>query len=329
MQQNINLADQVSAEVNERVSPQAGLAIISPSGYAPEATVQEGGLERGLALLQQQGFRVQQYYQHDQRYLRFGASDAVRLAQLHDAARNPDIDVVMALRGSYGLSRLLHLIDYDLLAESGKIFVGYSDFTALNLALLAKTGQASYTGPMLCDDYTHVDPSPFTMAQFLACVQGPQHRVSVETPQPNGQQEIEGTLWGGNLAMIGHLLGTPFFPQVEGGILFVEDISEHPYRVERLLLQLLHAGVLARQNALILGDFSGYKLSPYDNGFDFEQMLAFIRSQLKIPVFTGLPYGHIRARACLPIGASAQLSASSDGFVLQMSSYPSLALLHS
>lgn len=303
------------------LSSPCGIAIIAPSGYAPEGA----NLERGLALLAEQGFTVHNYYQHEQRYLRFGGTDQARLAQLHDAARDPAVKVVMALRGSYGISRLLPLIDYDLLANSGKIFVGYSDFTALNLALLAKTGTGSYSGPMLTDDYTRDDPSAFTIEQFHGCLQGPTHTVTVTEQQVAEAAEISGTLsgtiWGGNLAMIGHLMGTPYLPQLDDGILFIEDIAEHPYRVERLLLQLLHAGVLGKQRALIFGDFSAYRLSPYDNGFDFAQMLAFIRSQVKIPIFTGLPYGHSRERACLPIGAHAQLSANQAGYTLTMSDY--------
>ncbi len=310
------------------LSSPCGLAIIAPSGYAPEGA----NIERGLAMLAQQGFTVHNYYQHEERYLRFGGTDQARLAQLHDAARDPAVKVVMALRGSYGISRLLPLIDYDLLASSGKVFVGYSDFTALNLALLAKTGTSSYSGPMLMDDYTNESPNAFTLTQFLTCLRGPTHSISVMSAQQEAQEGsvasgdtrsdlLVGTLWGGNLAMIGHLIGTAYMPQLDDGILFIEDIAEHPYRVERLLLQLLYAGILAKQRAIILGDFSAYRLSPYDNGFDFAQMLAFIRRQVDVPIFTDLPYGHIRERACLPIGARVHLAANAAGYSLTMSDY--------
>ena len=298
-----------------------GLALIAPAGCAPEGA----DIERGLAVLTARGFTVHNYYDHAARYLRFGANDAERVAQMHAAAQNPEVDVVMALRGSYGLSRILHLLDYELLANSGKIFVGYSDLTALSLALLAQTGAASYTGPMLCDDFTREDTSDFTLDNFLACLHGPQHVLKIEHAQTlHGQIAEEGMLWGGNLAMINSLMGTRFMPQIEKGILFVEDVSEHPYRVERMLLQLLHAGVLQQQRALILGDFSNYRLSPYDNGYDFASMLAFLRSQLSIPVLLGLPYGHIRQRATLVIGAHAQLQADATDFCLTMRAYPYL-----
>src|SRR5690606_17535796 len=119
--------------------------------------------------------------------------------------------------------------------------------------------------------------------------------------------------------------GTPYLPRVAGGILFVEDVNEHPYRVERMLLQWLHSGVLERQAALVLGDFSGYRLSEYDNGYDFSGMLAFLRGALPIPVVTGLPFGHVRDKASLALGSRARLSSGADGARLEMSGYRCLA----
>jgi muramoyltetrapeptide carboxypeptidase len=110
-------------------------------------------------------------------------------------------------------------------------------------------------------------------------------------------------------------------PQVEGGILFVEDVNEHPYRVERMLLQLAHAGVLAKQQALVLGDFSGYKLSDYDNGYDFAAMLEYLRGRVGLPVLQGLPFGHTRDKVTLAVGAECLLESDEGGMVLQMSGY--------
>jgi muramoyltetrapeptide carboxypeptidase len=105
---------------------------------------------------------------------------------------------------------------------------------------------------------------------------------------------------------------------VDGGILFVEDVNEHPYRVERMLLQLLHAGILHRQQALLLGDFSAYRLSEYDNGYDFASMLDYLRATLPVPVLTGLPFGHIRDKVTLPVGGQASLVSGGEGFSLAM-----------
>jgi muramoyltetrapeptide carboxypeptidase len=120
------------------------------------------------------------------------------------------------------------------------------------------------------------------------------------------------------------LIGTPYFTAIDGGILFLEDIAEHPYRVERMLLQLHYSGVLARQKALILGDFSGYRLTDYDNGYDFNAMLAYIRSISPIPILTGLPFGHIRDKVTLAVGSQADLASDGNGWELTMRAYPNL-----
>jgi muramoyltetrapeptide carboxypeptidase len=113
-------------------------------------------------------------------------------------------------------------------------------------------------------------------------------------------------------------------PAVEGGLLFIEDVNEHPYRIERMLLQLLHAGVLARQKAVILGDFSGYRLSEYDNGYDFEAMLAGLRNHLPVPVLQGLPFGHTRDKLTLPVGAECRVQSDSAKLQLALSGYSGL-----
>jgi len=216
------------------------------------------------------------------------------------------------------VTRLLPLLDIPLLAASGKRFVGHSDFTVLHMALLAHAGTISYAGPMICSDFSSESVSEFTMQHFWDCLSQPTHEFSVEA-QNNPQLSVTGPLWGGNLSMLCHLLGTPYFPQVEQGILFVEDISEHPYRVERLLFQLQHAGVLDRQQALVLGDFSGYRLTSYDNGYDFDVMVKYLRKHLSLPVVTGLPFGHIPDKVTLAVGAEAQLQCTSTHLKLTMS----------
>jgi muramoyltetrapeptide carboxypeptidase len=296
---------------------QIGIAIVAPGGCAPDPVA----VERGIARLQAHHCVVHNYYDHAQLHQRFGGTDEARLAQLHAAARDPDVQVVMALRGQYGMTRLLDRIDYELLAASGKIFVGFSDLTALQMALMAKTGKASYAGPMLAGDFGAAEPVDFTLENFWQCLAGPTHTIT-ERVTGNPTFEASGTIWGGNLAMLVSLLGTPYFPRIDGGILFIEDINEHPYRIERMLLQLLQAGVLARQQALVLGDISGYRLSPADNGYDFDAMLAYLRATLPIPVLTGLSFGHIPRRVTIPFGAEARLVSGSQGFRLTLSDYP-------
>lgn len=299
------------------------VAIVAPGGYAPD----EVAVSRGIALLQAQGCKIKNYYDHAARHQRFGATDAERAGQLHAAAADPEVQIVMALRGSYGVSRLLPLLNLRALADSGKLFVGYSDVTALHLAMLACTDAACFAGPMLVGDFGAATPSAVTMNSFWRTVTTSEQTINV-VQAGTPKVEAAGKLWGGNLAMIVHLLGTPYFPEIEGGILFVEDVNEHPYRVERMLLQLAYAGVLERQKAVLLGDFSNYRLSDYDNGYDFEQMLAYLRRHLSVPLLTGLPFGHIHDRVTLPVGAQAQLRADDDGFALRLSAYRTLTNKH-
>lgn len=296
-----------------------GIAIVAPSGFGSD----KAAIERGIAALVAQGHTVHNYFEADKVFQRFGGTDAARLAQLEAAAADPQVQVVMALRGQYGLTRLLPRIDFAHMAASGKIFVGYSDFTAFHMGLMAKTGAQSYAGPMFYSDFGGAEPVAFTQDDFWRCLRGPRHVVR-SCASGNPALELEGTIWGGNLAMLISLVGTEWFARIDNGIVFVEDINEHPYRVERMLLQLLQAGVLARQKALVLGDFSGYRLGPADNGYDFDAMLAYLRANLPIPVLTGLQFGHTPQRVTIPFGARAQLRSDEAGFTLAMSDYPTV-----
>ncbi|MFC0352071.1 LD-carboxypeptidase [Undibacterium danionis] len=279
------------------------IAIVAPSGAALDDT----NIDAGLQALKSAGFKVINYYQHTERFERFGATDQERLNQLNAAIDNPEVDIVMGLRGSYGLSRILPNIDLQKIASSGQWLVGYSDFNALQLAMLAKTDTASLCGPMLCNDFTREELHPFTQDQFFKALRERKTHLEFESDQ-EANLCVEGRLWGGNLAMICHLLGTEYFPNIEGGILFVEDIAEHPYRVERMLLQLHMAGVLAKQKAIVLGNFSAYRLAPQDNGYDFAAMLKFLRATITTPIVTGLPFGHCDDKASLMQGSTAHLS---------------------
>ncbi|MBU3710104.1 MAG: muramoyltetrapeptide carboxypeptidase [Burkholderiaceae bacterium] len=293
------------------------IGVVAPSGYAADPAA----FARGLAHLRSLGHTVQDFSASGTRELRFAGTDEQRIAQLHAAARDPSIEIVIALRGGYGLSRLVPAIDLKLLADSvingGKRWVGHSDFTVVQLALLS-SGAGTYAGPMICDDFSREDLSDFTQQHFWQCMS--QASVRVQLPvHGNPRVQTDGTLWGGNLTMLCSLLGTPWMPAIKNGILFIEDVNEHPYRVERMLLQLAQAGVLDRQRAIVLGDFSGYKLTDYDNGYDFTQMLSYMRERLSIPILQGLPFGHMKDKVTLPVGAHCVLDSSEDSLSLMMS----------
>ena len=293
------------------------IAVVAPSGYAADPAA----FARGLDHLRALGHTVQDFSARGTREQRFAASDAERVAQLHAAALDPDVELVITLRGGYGLSRLLPAIDFKLLTrsvlEGGKRWVGHSDFTVVQLAMLATADAGSFAGPMICDDFSRADLSEFTHQHFWQCITQMTCHIDVQA-QDNPVAHIEGMLWGGNLSMLCHLIGTPWMPTIQDGILFIEDVNEHPYRVERMLLQLAHAGVLSHQRAIVLGDFSGYKLSDYDNGYDFKQMLSYLRSRFELPILQGLPFGHMKDKLTLPVGAHCVLESSDDRFSMTL-----------
>jgi len=301
------------------ITPKLGIAIVAPGGYAPDPDA----VDRGISRLKAQGILVHNYYRHEQRHERFADTDERRLAQLDAAAGDPDVQVVMALRGAYGMTRLLPHIDFDRMADSGKVFVGFSDVTAFQMGLYARRGAISYAGPMFAGDFGAPEPTDFTVDDFWRCLAGPTHTVRAEAAG-NPELDVAGTVWGGNLAMLVSLLGTPYFPRIDGGILYLEDIAEHPYRVERMLLQLMQAGVIGRQRAIVLGDFSGYRLAPSDNGYDFDAMLAYVRATLPVPVLTGLEFGHIARRVTIPFGAQGRLVSAAGRWEMLLSDYPTV-----
>lgn len=231
---------------------------------------------------------------------RFAGTDKQRLAAITRSLKQKHA-IVMATRGSYGLSRLLPFIDWEAVAASGKIFVGNSDFTAFNLALLARTGAESFSGPNAVFDFGAPKMDDLTAALFCEAMHGELEVLGFES-QDSDPVDARGVLWGGNLAMVASLIGTPYMPKIRGGILFLEDVAEHPFRVERVLSQLLHAGILSRQKAIVLGQFTDYRLGKNDNGYDMPSVVAWLRANTKVPVVTGLPYGHVKVKATLPVG---------------------------
>lgn len=287
------------------------LTLFTPAGALAKAE----NLKRAAKRLGQLGFEVSVDTDALARHQRFAGDDATRLAALHRVA-DAAPSVALATRGGYGLTRLLDQIDWDRIARSiehGTRWVGYSDLTALQNGLIArKKGLSMWAGPLACDDFGRSDADggvdEVTRDCFLEAMSGALEAVGFRAPTSAFDGlEARGRLWGGNLAVLCSLLCTPHWPKVKGGILFLEDINEHPYRVERMLLQLQQAGVIDAQAAVLLGDFSGAAKSPLDRGYGLKEAVAALRARTRTPVLTGLPFGHIRTKVCLPVGATVEL----------------------
>jgi muramoyltetrapeptide carboxypeptidase len=291
--------------------------IYSPSGAIADKAV----FKRGVARLQALGHQVEIDTDALARSTRFAGDDETRLAAIHRAAAS-GADMALISRGGYGLTRILPGIKYKTVAKAiakGTQFVGMSDFTAFQLALLAKTGATSWAGPVL-NSFGGVDEPDDIMAACFDDMltghgEGTGWRMNAEKPHATtGKPAVpnvyvkNATLWGGNLCVVSALVGTPYLPEVKGGILFLEDVAEHPYRIERMLTQLLHAGVLAQQKAVVLGQFTNYTLVPHDKGFKLQTVVDWLRTQIKAPVLTNLPFGHVETKVLLPVGAQVSLS---------------------
>jgi muramoyltetrapeptide carboxypeptidase len=318
--------------------------------YSPSSRiVDKAAFKRGIKRLELLGHEVEIDADALTGHLRFAGDDATRIAAIGRAAAS-GANVALTSRGGYGISRILGGIDYKAMAKSiakGTLFLGYSDFTALQCALLAKTGATSWAGPSVCGDFGQIvetDGSPDCIME--ACFndllvgqgEGAGWRMSLEAPQKQAKYTIKSianqalntpakpifgtqkaiftinraTLWGGNLSVLTSLVGTPYLPACatnKSGMLFIEDVAEHPYRIERNLTQLLHSGVLQKQKAIIFGQFTNYKLYPKaDKGYKLQSVVDWLRTQVKCPVLTGLPMGHVATKVLLPIGQQVTLS---------------------
>ena len=293
------------------------LTLFSPAGVLVNAAPVRLAAKRLKAL----GFDVQIDPSALARHQRFAGDDDTRLAALHRvAAQAPGI--ALATRGGYGLSRMLDRIDWKLIAQSierGTRWVGQSDLTVLQLGLLAqsKPGKRSvanaitWAGPLACDDFGRADDAggvdEVTRDCFMEAMSGALEAVGFRTEAGFDGLEVRGTLWGGNLCQLNSLLGTMYLPRIQGGVLFLEDVNEHPYRVERNLLQLHQAGVLDAQKAIVLGEFSAWRKAPHDRGFSLKTVVQHLRSVTKTPILTGLPFGHVPTKVSLPVGARVTL----------------------
>ncbi len=312
--------------------------------YSPSGAVRDkGAFKRGIKRLQTLGHEIEIDEAALASHLRFAGDDDTRLAAIHRAAAS-GADLALITRGGYGLTRILPGIRYkaiDKAISQGMLFVGISDFTAFQSAVLARTGGVTWAGPALGEGFgisampdgasgkvTAADlrPDEIMEACFDDLISGQgegagwrQHRdIAPKTPDSIAASAIavrveasfslnKATLWGGNLTVLTSLLGTPYFPDIKGGILFLEDVGEHPYRIERMLSQLLHSGVLARQKAIVMGQFTNFKLVPHDRGFKLQTVVDWLRHHTKVPVLTNLPYGHVATKVLLPVGAKTEL----------------------
>ncbi|MCU6684440.1 muramoyltetrapeptide carboxypeptidase [Leclercia tamurae] len=297
--------------------------LIAPSGYC----INQEAAQRGVARLLDDGHQVQNQIIIPRRQQRFAGTEAQRLNDINALTRLEGANqIVLAVRGGYGASRLLEQIDWQGLAtrqqQDPLLICGHSDFTVIQLGLLALHNVITFSGPMLAGNFGAPELDAFTLDHFWRALQNKTYSVEWQGEGP--ACERAGQLWGGNLAMVVSLIGTRWLPAIENGILVLEDINEHPFRVERMLLQLHHAGILDRQQAIVLGSFSGAAANDYDAGYDLATMIDYLRSRVSVPIISGLDFGHEQQTVTLPLGAQASLVHAAGKTCLTLSGHPVL-----
>ena len=234
------------------------------------------------------------------------------------AFTDPDVRAILCARGGYGTGRILEFLDFDTISRNAKIVAGYSDITVLHAAIASQCNFVTYHSPHPQDGWGCVDQlCQQTCDSFWSQLESPSifDDRDGNAPRPlelvSGTALVEGTaegrLLGGNLAVFVTLLGTRFMPDMRGAILFLEDIGERPYRVDRYLSQLRLSGVLKQLAGVILGHFADCTGDPHDDSLTLDEVFADYFGDLGIPVWQGYPSGHARPNLTLPLGATIRL----------------------
>lgn len=275
------------------------VGVIAPSGW-----IEPEHLQPALDYFRNRGYRVkvgENLYARN-RYLAGGDLD--RAKDLNGMFADPEVRVIFVARGGYGSARMLDLIDWELVHRYPKAIVGFSDTTALQFGLFSKIQLVSYTGVALCTDVTFKGMHPVTEDTLWAAL------LEGRFPPIEGLQALKGgyaggPLLGGCLSLVASLVGTRYLPDLTGALLFLEDVNESPYRVDRMLNQLKMAGIFSQVAGVLFGQFEKCR-SDHEEGL-FEAVLKDLADRVNCPVFCGLPYGHGSGRRVLPEGMWARI----------------------
>jgi muramoyltetrapeptide carboxypeptidase len=280
---------------------------------APASTPSpEENIEKGAAYLEQLGYRVKfgKYIRRVHGYL--AGTDEERAADFNTMVCDKEVNALFAIRGGYGTPRLLRMIDYRSLKQNPKIIVGYSDITALQLAIFRKTGLVTFSGPM-----TGIEMSkgmdPYTEENFWRLLTSTKKIGVLKHPTEEPWKILHdgkshGRFLGGNFSLLACLMGTPFLPELRESILILEDVDEAPHRIDRLLAQLLNTGIAQRLAGLVFGKFTNCTPSdPKEPHLTIDQVLEEYAAKVSCPAIANFPYGHVRRKLTIPIGLQTTL----------------------
>lgn len=303
----------------EPLRPGARISLIAPASPASDEKIAQA-----LKNLQTLGFEVKEGVSMRKRLGHLAGTDAERLADLHAAFTDPDTDAVWCVRGGYGCTRLLPNVDFGLIRRHPKPFFGYSDVTALHLAIGQKAGLVTFHAPVAAGEYT-IDTFPHFMevvqkgtAPYTISKGGHGEVVADSAFDPFTIREgvAEGELTGGNLSLLAAMCGTPWQPSFKGKLVFLEEVGEQPYRIDRLLTQLLEATDLRKAAGLVLGVFFDCQPKNSDFSMTLKDTLIDRMASLGMPALYGFPFGHVPEQITLPYGIQAGMDTQAGTLTL-------------
>ena len=300
----------------DRLNPGDTIGIVAPASAPPDPK----NIDRSVAALERLGFKAKLAPNVRKRWGFLAGSDRERASDLMKMFTDRRVKGIICVRGGYGTARLLPLLDYRAIADNPKAFIGYSDITSLHCAFMVKSNLVSFHGPMLNSDLVKPGLPDFTLRSFLRTLTQPSPPGSIcdgykkKTVAVLRRGVASGPLMGGNITLLCASLGTPYQPPFGNRILFFEDLDEVPYRFDRMLTQLLNAGLLQQVAGIAIGINAGCKDPKAKNSKEYRQTLEDVFKErllpLKVPVVAGLPFGHIPINATLPVGVRVTLDAN-------------------
>ena len=303
------------------LQPGATLGVIAPASAPSDPR----NVDRAIGALEKLKFKTKLAKHVHQRHGFLAGNDRDRAADLMSMFTDRKVNGILCVRGGYGSARLLPLLDYPAIQRQPKVFVGYSDITSLHCAFLVQLNLISFHGPMLNSDFARDDMPDFTMQRFLRTLMRPEAPGDITTGYDGKMTTLRpgvanGQLIGGNLSLLCASLGTPWQPPFRARILFLEDLDEVPYRMDRMLTQLLNAGLLQQLAGIAIGICKGCVDPKAIRTKEYRQTLEDVFRDrlrpLKIPVVMGLPFGHIPHNATLPVGAHVTLDATNGRLIV-------------
>ncbi len=308
--------------IPERLHPGDTIALIAPASAPPDPKV----VDHSVAALEEMGFKVKLGRNVRKRWGFLAGKDRERAGDIMQMFTDRKVNGIICLRGGYGTPRLLPMLDYQTIRENPKVFIGFSDITALHCAFLKKSNLLSFHGPMTGSHFVKKEYPQFWRDSILKLVTEPTSFGSISNGYDGKTVSIirrgtaSGELIGGNLSLLCTLMGTPFQPSFSKKILFLEDLDETPYRMDRLLTHLLNAGVLQQVAGIAIGICENCVDPKAKTAGEYRQSLEDVMKErllpLQVPVVFGLPFGHVPYNATIPVGGRATLDAVKGDLIL-------------